>query len=292
MLNRLLSSTCRNARLPLAWSALAIISACGPTDGGGGEDDVDAGDPVVIDAGPGAPDANRIDAAPPPENAFVFAHTATQLYRIDPETLDVTSIGDFQWPDGADSMTDIAIDRYGRMIGTSFSKVYEIDETDATCVKLADLASAGFNGLSFVPGLINPADEILIGADQSGDVYELDPQTGVSTLVGNYGNGYTSSGDLVSIEGAGTFATVNPAGGGDDLLARIDPENGFAATIIGPTGYDSIWGLGYWRNQVFGFTANNEFLIIDVDTGAGALENDSAVAWWGAGVTTLAPIIE
>lgn len=277
----------------LRWSILALV-ACGPVANDGA--DIDAGIEPMIDARVPNTDANTdastVDAAPPPENAFVFAHSETQLYRVDPETLNVKLVGAFQWPEGADSMTDIAIDRFGRMIGVSFDAVYEVDENNAVCVKLANLASGGFNGLSFLPNEANPTQEILIGADQEGDVYQLDPQTGVATLVGNYGNGYTSSGDLVSVQGAGTFATVNPAGGGTDLLARIDTDNGYAATIIGSTGYDGIWGLGYWRNEVFGFTSDNQFLLIDVDTGAGTVEEASSVSWWGAGVTTLAPIIE
>lgn len=245
---------------------------------------------MAIDAVNGG-DVDAPDGVEPPDNSAVFAHTSDALYRVDPNTLQLTLIGDFIWPNGSDSMTDIAIDRFGRMLGVSFSRVYEVDEQTGNCIFLSDLSSGGFNGLSFLPADDDPANEILIGADQLGDVYELDPGTGVATLIGNYGGGITSSGDLVSVLGAGTFATVNN-GPGTDYLARIDPANGYAATIVGDTGYDSIWGLGYWRNKVYGFAATNEFLVIDVNTGAATPEPVDAVEWWGAGVTTLAPIIE
>lgn len=274
----------------IGYLTVALLAACGPTGPGGGQVDADVGTP---DSNTGMPDASPpVDAPPPPENAAVYAHSETALYRIDPDTLAVTEIGLFQWPNGADSMTDIAIDKTGRIIGVSFGSVYQVDEITAACTFLADLQGDTFNGLSFVPDPLNPNLDILIGADQYGDVYQLDPQTGAQTLVGNYGGGYYSSGDIVSVVGAGTFATVTMDGATSDYLARIDPTDGYTATIVGDTGFDSIWGLGYWRNTVYGFTDANQFLLIDVNTGSATVEQAGAVQWWGAGVTTLAPIIE
>ena len=282
----------RSASLPslAAVVALLAIGACGPDSSDFGGDETDGGD-LLIDGNPVVTDASTIDAPPLPDNSAVYAHSASALYRVDPDTLEISLVGSFIWPLGSDSMTDIAIDRFGRMIGVSFTRVYQVDEETGNCIFLSDLLSSGFNGLSFVPSPVDPTHEILIGADQLGDVYQVDPATGVSTWVGNYGNGYSSSGDIVSVLGAGTFATVTD-GIGNDFLARIDPANGYAATLVGNTGYDSIWGLGYWRNKVYGFSANNEFLVIDVNTGQAVLEQADSVSWWGAGVTTLAPIIE
>ena len=266
----------------------ALLVACGENTIGNG--DVDANGGGDVDANGGQIDANFIDAMPPPENAAVYAHTSSSLYLVDPNTLEVTLIGDFGWPNGSDSMTDIAIDQFGRMIGVSFNSVYEVDEETGNCIYLAPLQGAGFNGLSFIE---SPAGglEVLVGADLSGNIYELDPATGATTLVGNYGGGYVSSGDIVSVRGAGTFATVTD-NVGTDQLAFIDPADNYAATIIGDTGYDNIWGLGYWRNKVYGFSSDNQFLTIDVGTGEATPEQAGAFSWWGAGVTTLAPIIE
>src|SRR5690242_19919341 len=82
--------------------------------------------------------------------AAVYAHSDSELYSIDPDTLKVTLVGPFQWPDLSDQMTDIAIDKNGLMIGISYDKVYSVDVMTAKCTYLAPL-DRSFNGLSFVP---------------------------------------------------------------------------------------------------------------------------------------------
>jgi len=269
------------------WTCCAALSlvACGPADLGDDDDDsVDGG--AIVDADP-----NRADRIPPPENAAVYAHSATELYRVDPDTLQVSFVAAFVWPMGADQMTDIAIDKDGRMIGISFDKVYSVDETTAICTYLAALGSQ-FNGLSFIPAQdIDPTgDEILVGAALDGSFIELNPNTGATTPIGNYGGGLTSSGDIVSVSGFGTVATVKQGGLGNDLLARVDPSTGIA-TVIGNTGIANIWGVGFWGNQVFGFSSDNSFVLIDPTTGTSMNVETSAVSWWGAAVTTSAPVI-
>jgi hypothetical protein len=265
----------------------ATAVACGPSTTTGG----DGGDGL-----PGSPDAdpNRPDALPPPENAAVYAHSDRTLYRIDPDTLAVSLVGDFGWPLIADQMTDIAIDKDGVMIGVSFTQVYEIDPDTAAATHLSTLsgATSTFNALSFVPAdTIDPSvDEILIGADTAGRVFRIDPSTGQATQIGSYGNELGSSGDIVSVRGFGTVATVKGSGDTTDRLARLDPTT-FAAEVIGDTGVDKIWGLGFWGDKVYGFTDNREFVLIDVLTGAATPVSTSEVAWWGAGVTTAAPVI-
>lgn len=275
----------------LPWCCAALL-ACGPASTSGGDDDDD--DNGAVDASPGAPDADpsRPDSAPPPENAAVYAHSSSELYKVDPDTLDVTLVGSFGWPDGADSMTDIAIDKSGYMVGISFGKVYAVNVLTAACTYLADL-DREFNGLSFVPAQdIDPGGaEMLVASALDGSFYQIDPSTGASTPIGNYGGGLTSSGDVVSVRGFGTVATVKQGDLGTDWLARIDPTTG-VATLIGDTGVAKIWGVGFWGDKVFGFTDDMQFVLIDVTTGAATLVETGSVRWWGAGVTTAAPVIE
>jgi hypothetical protein len=109
--------------------------------------------------------------------------------------------------------------------------------------------------------------------------------------IGDMGSTFSSSGDLVAVAGFGTVQTVN--GSGADRLVTLAAQT-FVATAIGTgdTGFSNIWGIAYWKNKIFGFTDQGEFILIDPTTGKGTLVQGNGPAWWGAAVTTLAPIIE
>src|SRR5262249_312843 len=134
----------------------------------------------------------------------VYANSDTELYLVDPDTLTVTLVGPFGWPNGDDQMTDIAVDKNGLMVGISFDKVYSVDKATAACTYLATL-DRQFNGLSFVPAQAadpTSADE-LVAAALDGSLYLLDRTSGASAPIGNFGGGMTSSGDVVSVAGFG-----------------------------------------------------------------------------------------
>jgi hypothetical protein len=225
--------------------------------------------------------------SPQSHQTSVYAHSSAKLYRIDPVKLTVTLVGPFGWPGNPDAMTDLAIDRSGRVIGISFDHVYAVDPKTAKCTHLAKLTQ-DFNGLSFIT---NPGggNERLLATAADGTVFEIDPQNGHSKKVGSYGANLTSSGDLVSVKGIGTVATVKKDALGGDWLARVNPATGHA-TLIGPTGYTNIWGLGFWKDKVYGFTESSMFVLIDVKTGGAKLVSSGGGPWWGAAVTTSAPV--
>jgi hypothetical protein len=266
---------------------------CGPVAGGddtGGDGGHDA---AAADGALDAwswPDGSTPDA-PVGFMGAVYAHSSTQLFKIDPDTLDVTLVAAFDWPSGSDEMTDIALDKDANMVGISFDTVYAVNKETAACTRLASL-DRSFNGLSFVPAdEVGTGVETLVGAAQDGSVYRIDKTTGASSRIGNYGGGMSSSGDIVSVTGFGTVATVKRGLGLTDWLVRLDANTG-VATVIGDTGVTDIWGLGFWKNKVYGFTDANEFVLIDIHTGAAEMVKTGSVAWWGAGVTTSAPYID
>lgn len=300
--------------------ALAACASAGRPDGPEGDDDEvpppggDA-DAAVIPPPPSGADAEvepvpEPDAAtpgftpdaavpppPPPQpdagltpGGVVYAHSASELYRVDPVTLEVQLVGPLLWPAdiAVDWLTDLAVDADGDLVGISFTRVYDVDPATGVCTKLADLTGS-FNGLSFVPaGVLDPGAETLVAAAVDGTLWRLEAATGVATAIGAYGAGLGSSGDTVSVAGFGTVATVKNGPSPTDWLATVDPATG-AATLVGDTGVTDIWGLGYWGGQVYGFTATNQFVVIDVATGVATVVETGAVTWWGAGVTTAAP---
>jgi len=273
------------------------------------------------DAGPGTPDASGpgVDGSTA-DQSLVYAHSGNHLYRIDtrtlqpvdigPRTLQPVDIGPFDGV-GTQSITDIAVDKDGKMVGITLNKLYSIDVATGAATLRKDLStdaqSQNFTSLSYVPlDFGDPQSaEILVAASTQGQVYQLDPQTGDATLLGSYGTtgaGDTigSSGDIVAVRGLGILATVNI--GADltspDYLATIDPTTWAATPLAQSTGYDRIFGLAFWKDTVYGFvddasnpTGAGSLITIDIHTGAGSLAQALPIGWYGAGVTTNAPVI-
>jgi hypothetical protein len=271
----------------VGWTTLCLcLAACGSSHSGGGPD------ATVSRDGPGGTDGSGSGSGVI-GNTLIYAHTQSTLYSVDPTTLAVTKINDFAFDTGFDAMTDLAIDRNGNMIGVSFFSVYRVDPTTAAATRLAMGLTNTYNGLSFVPAaqVGMTGDDVLIGTRTTdGKVFQINPATGASTQVGDMGGSYSSSGDLVAVDGFGTVQTVK--GSTHDVLARLAPGT-FAATPIGTnTGFDKIWGVGFWGGTVYGFTNTGQFISIDPTTGAGQLVAANGPTWWGAAVTTIAPIIQ
>lgn len=266
-------------------AGLAIcVAACSPTRG-----DVGTGDNPDGNTGADAPDPPTPDAA---VQVFVYAHTSSTLYKVDPDTLAITIVGNFNFPTGSESITDIAIDKAGLMVGISFNAVYRIDTTNATGMRLSTGLPGLFNGLSFVPAaqIGQTGDDILVATrNTDGQVFQINPTTGAATMIGNMG-GYVSSGDLVSVATLGTFQTVDN-GSGPDKLVRLAPSSFTATTVGTDIGFAEIWGIAFWKDKVFGFTNGGQFITIDPTTGVGTLVQGNGPQWWGAAVTTVAPVI-
>jgi hypothetical protein len=273
---------------------LHALAGCGPNhDVPPDAPPVDPTPDAQPDAPPPGPDATPIPDGLEPFFGWIYSHSNVELFKVHPHSLEVTSVGQFGWPEGFENelMTDLAVDKEGRLTGISFGAVFSVDPETAACTYLSTL-SRTFNGLSYVPAseLGARGDDVLVGTALDGSIWRLDPMTGGSEEIGNFGGGYISSGDLVSVDGFGTVATVNlNSEEAIDLLARIDLLHGGTATIIGNTGMYDLWGVGFWGGKVYGFAATNEFVELDTTTGEATLIVDGAVNWWGAAVTTIAP---
>ena len=242
------------------------------------------------------PDGQMPDGdLPLPPNAAVYAHTAKELYRVNYETLEITQVAAFNGAFGTDTMTDLAMDADGVMIGISFTQVYRIDPTTAatTFIGQATLQQA-FNGLSFVPSQLalgtSGPDVLVASRNNDGRIFQIDPVSGAVSQLGDMGAAYKSSGDIVGVHGFGMVATVMGVMPTDpDVLVQLAPGT-FAATPIGTsTGTAGIWGLGYWKQRLFGFSSAGDFVEIDPTTGVSAPIRTMTGAWYGAAVTTAAP---
>ncbi len=221
----------------------------------------------------------------------VYAHTSGELYLLDVKLYKVQKVADFGWPfQGANhSMTDIAIDRYGIMYGISFDDLYRVNPNTGACTYLGALPDS-FNGLTMVPaGIIDETEDTLVAVSQSGGWYKLSVvanNVGAQKL-GSYSGQYSSSGDVYSIAGVGTFASANKGSSGDDFLVKLDPNTGLVQQEIGPiSGYGAVWGMAGWTGKAFAFDAGGDVLVVDTTNAKVTVIAETGKAWWGAGVKT------
>ncbi len=267
--------------------AMAVLIACGPA---GREND-------TVDA-PGT----QVDAPATSGMSRVYGHSGDTLYRLDPTNLAATIIGSMPGLDTG--LLDLAVDKDDRLVGITRLKLYSLSATTGAPMLIRDLSASAqnFTSLSYVPGAAMSDPDILISANDQGNVFQINETTGTATMIGNYGmhNGMqvVSSGDLFGVRGLGVFATVDVGTGTMDYLARVDPANNWKATPLpNATGYDKIFGLGFWGGKIYGFVddgfdaGTGKLIEIDPTTGTASMLSSGPVRWFGAGVTTSAPIL-
>jgi len=291
---------------------LVFLSACSasstdkdtstPLDSGSSDASVDTTTDGAREDTTGLVTDSELDASdsidPPKTEAAVYGHSAKTLYRLDPITLDLTTIGDFVGADG--DMTDIALDKDAVMYGVTFTGLFRIDYKPGPpkCTKLAGLSTL-FNGLTVVPkGMIDADKEVIVGIANDGGWWRVDPSAGTAkvTQLGSYGGGWNSSGDSVGIIGDAVYSTVtnDVFGLAPDHVVTVNPKTGAILKDLGSTGVPGFYGVGYWGGVMYGFAKSGSLYKIDLKTAKATeipLKTKPAGGWWGAGVTTNAPTI-
>ncbi len=289
-------------RRSLSLGLMCILAACSAASEDKGAQALEAG--TAVDSGAGfdpGPDGGggiATDAALPettgPDTApaaAVYAHSPDTLYKLDPDTKAVTTIGRF---DGCSSVVDIAVDKDGNIFASA-GGIYRIDKVTAKCAAVGGGSFAG-NSLSFVPaGVLDPAKEVLV-TYSGGTYYRVDSTTGDTTVLGSLPTGFNSSGDIVSVKGGGTYVTVNGNGCGDCLL-EVDPKTGSMKKNWGKVGAAAVYGIAYWAGSVFTF--DNSGNIFELTFGTSSVtakaipipSKPSGLQFWGAGSTTSAPVV-
>ncbi len=224
----------------------------------------------------------------PEQDAEVYGNSADTLYKLDPLTKVVTTIGPFQ---GCSDVIDIALDKDSNLYGTTFGGLYTIDRTTAACTLIAP---GGYpNSLSFVPaGTLDANSEVLVGYLDATYV-RIDTVTGAVTTVGNLSGGLSSSGDIVSVKNGKTLLTVTGAGC-NDCIVEVNPKTGDLVKDWGLLGFGAVFGLAFWAGSAYGFSANGDLFQIDFTNGVLSAQSipipgNPNLVFWGAGSTTSAP---
>lgn len=149
--------------------------------------------------------------------------------------------------------------------------------------------------------------------DGNGNDYPSDPQsTGANTTVGTP---WQLSGDIVFLANGGSpvgFATVRDCVGTAcakvDTLIQIDmtklksegeqsvtqmvrgqilPKGGCGG---GPEAYQQLLGIAAWNDKVYGFSQSGSIVEIDNSDGKACQAVSTSLKWYGAGLTTTAPV--
>jgi hypothetical protein len=202
-------------------------------------------------------DAQSVDVAT--SSPELYGVSFTELYRLDPVTLDVGVIGALcpnivSFP----QTSEILLEAPGTLlIATTQSRWFRLTLPSLDCVELPLTVGASLLGLAYVPpGVIDPA-ETVVGATDNSQFYRIDPATGVGTVIGPFtmtpscGLAWAGNELLMTVDTGGPF----------DVLARVNPMDG-VLTTIGPIDND-VWGLVWVDQRLRGFTAAGS--VIDID---------------------------
>lgn len=226
---------------------------------------------------------------PEPVVAEVWGQSPDTLYKLDPKTNGVTTVGKFQ---GCAGVIDIALDKDSNLFAAASGGLYTVDKATAKCTLLA---SGGYpNSLSFVPaGTVDPNKEALVGY-LGAEYVRIDTGTGQVIPIGQLSGGYTSSGDVVSVKGK-TYLTANGQScTKGDCLLEINPKTGDLVKNWGAVGFDAVFGLAFWAGKAYGFTDGGEvfeisFTMTGITSTKISIPGNPKLQFWGAGSTTSAP---
>lgn len=271
-----------------------------------------------------------------PGKTLFYVHTNTTLYSVDPANVAAppTKIGDFDCigtgSGQVSSMTDLAVAKDGTLFGVSQSAAYPLEISGSTvhCAATWPLpgSNSNFYGLTVAPENTVAAQEVLIAADSSGALWQIDSTTGATTQVGtlgadpNTGKPWKLSGDIVFLANGGSpvgFATVRLTSSDPDTLIQVDVAkvtagtastlnsvrgqvlqgSGCAAPTTGSTpavgfGFKSMYGIAAYEDKVYGFSHLGDIVAINNSDGSACLLSSlPSSAFSGAGVTTSAPVV-
>jgi outer membrane protein assembly factor BamB len=182
------------------------------------------------------------------------ADLSSRLYTLDPATGSSHLVGAV----GIASVTDIAF--HGQTLyGITFGQFLRLNP-DTGVGTIIGAIGGGFS----TNGLAVASDGIIYAGTNGGQLIRINPVTGAGTLVGLFGGGLTSSGDLAFDSNDVLYGSLNS--GGSVVLARIDRNTG-VATVIGPTGLSTVYGIAFCCCRLYGTTTAGELLDINAATG-------------------------
>jgi len=172
--------------------------------------------------------------------------SSSTLFRIDSAQGDLVVVAEL----GIPNFGDIDFLPDGRLFGVRTDGPGELITINPRNGATSAVGPVGFTG---IVALVAESSDSLLAATWDGELVRIDPLTGSGSLIGTFGSGLISAGDLAFDDNGTLFGTAcvgscipNPGG----RLVEIDIATG-VATQIGPIGFDHIYGLAFHAGTVF-----------------------------------------
>ncbi len=162
------------------------------------------------------------------------------------------------------SFTDIALRESGEVYGNTFNSLYLVDLDTNTNTFIGNFnISGGINALGF------SNSDILYGTTIEGGFYSIDVNSGSGSLISNI-PGFSSAGDIVFNPDSNEFLATSTSPSNSTLFSiALDGT----ATQIGSIGFGNVYGIFFEDQTLYGYTGNNQQIIIDLDTGLGTFDS-------------------
>ena len=172
-------------------------------------------------------------------------------------------------------LTDVAF-RGRTLYAISFTDLYWLNARTGARHWIGRMGVRSANALA-----ARPATKTLYGAGRDGTLFRISARTGRAAVLGRFGRGLASAGDLTFADGR-LYATVDRPGSTWSLLATVNVRTGTAA-VIGPTGYRHVYGLVTRHGALYGATYSGKYLAICRATGRGRVIWDDGLPIGGLG---------
>ena len=226
-------------------------------------------------------DTTDDDDATPPDpwvaTEYMYAHTANQLYSIDPAApYTATLVSTFHDAEGGEipNMTDLAVDLTGQMYAVSTNGLWHVAPQTGEVELVFETEDEFFVAATF---LSNGA--LLIGGN--GMLYVADVDTASYELATQF-NEWSWDGDMVGLPDGLLYCAMRGTGGDENSSLLVYDYVGGQEVWSGDTGVGTLYGIAFGQGILFGFTDAGEVLTISQTTGAAEVVSSPGIAFWGA----------
>lgn len=196
----------------------------------------------------------------------VFLSSNSDLYQFDPATNAINFIGNM-----GRTMLDIAFNG-NTLYGVDGNGLYRINYINGAATFIGPL-SAIPNALAF------DSAGVLFGVSFTPNLIKINTSTAAVVSIGLVGVGLSPDGDIAFDLNGDLFGTFN-----NGKIYKINPNTG-AGTLVGNSGFSSIWGLTYCAGQMFAGTGGGEIMTVNTATGVASL-----VTNWGKTINGMASV--